>query len=59
MIDRDPMRGELTVPEGVKQAIWLRAEGGCAVVLVEDRGKWIEIIREPLDAPFSHIKEPS
>ena len=44
---------------GIQQAVWLRAEGGCAVVLVEVDGEWVEIIREMLDSPFSHIKEPS
>jgi hypothetical protein len=40
-----------------ERAIWLRAEDGCAVVCVEHAGRWIEIIREPLSSPFSHIAE--
>ena len=40
-------------------AIMLVADGGCAVVRIEIGGKWVELIREPLDAPFSHIIEPS
>lgn len=38
-------------------AIWLKRDGKHAVVLVELDGKWIEVIRESVDAPFSHIKE--
>lgn len=40
-------------------AIMLVAEGGCAVVKIEIGGQWIELIRESLDGPFSHIIEPS
>jgi len=43
----------------VVSGIWLRAEGQHAVVLVERDGRWVEVIREPLDAPFSHIIEPN
>ena len=39
--------------------IWLRREGDHAVVLVERDGRWLEIIREYIDAPFSHICEPN
>jgi len=42
-------------------AVWLRAEGEYAVVLVERiDGKWYEVIREKMDGgPFSHICEAS
>lgn len=40
-------------------AIHLVAEGGCAVVKIEVGGRWVELIRESLDGPFSHIIEPS
>lgn len=30
-----------------------------AVVLIEVHGVWVEVIRESLDGPFSHIVEPS
>jgi len=40
-------------------AIWLRAESGFAIVCIEWRGKWVEVCRESLDAPFSHITEPA
>ena len=41
-------------------AVWLRAEGEYAVVLVErSDGKWYEVIREKMDGPFSHICEAS
>lgn len=39
--------------------IWLRREGDDAVVLVERDGRWLEIIREHIDGPFSHICEPN
>lgn len=42
-----------------KNAVWLVAEGDYAIVKIEVDGKWIEIIRERLDSPFSHIVEPS
>jgi hypothetical protein len=38
-------------------AIMLVAEGDHAVVKIEVNGKWIELIRERLDSPFSHIVE--
>lgn len=38
-------------------AVWLRAEGKHAVVLVELEGKWIEVCREFMEGPFSHIVE--
>lgn len=41
-------------------AIWLRREGQHAVVLIEvGKGQWVELIRENIDGPFSHIIEPS
>ena len=40
-------------------AIWLRSENGQAIVCVEHEGQWIEIIREHLGGPFSHVAEPS
>lgn len=39
--------------------IWLQREGDDAVVMVERDGRWIEVIREHVDGPFSHIVEPS
>ncbi len=39
--------------------IWLRREGDHAVVLVERDGAWLDIIREHIDGPFSHICEPN
>lgn len=42
-----------------ERAIWLRREGDFAVVLIEKDGAFVEVIREPLDGPFSHIVEPS
>jgi hypothetical protein len=38
--------------------IWLRREGEYAVVLAELDGKWVEVIREHVEGPFSHIVEP-
>lgn len=38
--------------------VWLCREGEYAVVKVERNGKWIEIIREHIEGPFSHICEP-
>jgi hypothetical protein len=43
----------------VVTGIWLRAEGDSAVVLVERDGRWVEVIRETKDSPFSHIVEPN
>lgn len=40
-------------------AIWLRAESGWAIVCIEWKGKWIEVCRESLSSPFSHITEPA
>lgn len=43
-----------------QKALFLRAEGDCAILEIEaEKGKWVELIRERLDAPFSHIIEPS
>jgi len=39
-------------------ALHLFAEGEHAVLAIEVNGKWIELIRERLDSPFSHIIEP-
>jgi hypothetical protein len=36
------------------KGIWLQREGDYAVVIMETGGKQIELIREPLDCPFSH-----
>ncbi len=39
--------------------IHLLREGDYAIVLVEARpGVWVEVIREHIDGPFSHIVEP-
>lgn len=40
-------------------AIHLVRLGNFAVVRMEVEGRWVELIREPYDAPFSHIVEPS
>lgn len=40
-------------------ALHLVAEGEYAVLKIEvEKGKWVELIRERLDSPFSHIIEP-
>jgi len=39
-------------------AIHLFAKEGHAVVSIEVNDKWIELMKEPLDSPFSHIIEP-
>lgn len=39
--------------------LWLRREGDHVVVLVEQSGAWVEVIREHFAGPFSHIIEPS
>ena len=39
--------------------IWLRREGNYAVVLVEHEGEFVEVIREHIEGPFSHIVEPT
>ena len=40
--------------------IWLRREGQYVVVLIEAAtGQWVELIRENVDSPFSHIIEPA
>lgn len=41
------------------EAIALRREGDDAVVSVERGGQWVEVIREPCGACFSHIIEPA
>jgi hypothetical protein len=40
-------------------ALFLRAEGDYAILEIEVNGKWIQLIKERLDSPFSHIIEPS
>lgn len=40
-------------------AIHLVREGNYAVVKIEHNDEWIELIREHIDGPFSHIIEPS
>ncbi len=42
-----------------KNALWLVAEGEYVILKIEVNGKWIELIKERLDAPFSHIIEPA
>lgn len=39
-------------------AIMLRREGDYAIVEVEKDAVWVEVIREFIDSPFSHIIEP-
>ena len=39
--------------------IWLVREGEHCEVRVERGGKWITVIREFVDSPFSHIVEPA
>jgi hypothetical protein len=42
-----------------QKPLWLVAEGEFAVLKMEsNKGNWVELIRERLDAPFSHIIEP-
>ena len=42
------------------KALMLVAEGEYAVLKIEsEKGKWVELIRERLDSPFSHIIEPA
>lgn len=40
-------------------ALHLRAEGDYAILEIETERGWIELIRERLDSPFSHIIEPA
>jgi hypothetical protein len=40
-------------------AIHLYREGDHAIVAVEIEGKWVPVIREFIDSPFSHIVEPA
>jgi hypothetical protein len=40
------------------EGVWLVREGAYAVVKVEIRGQWYEIIREHAEGNFSHITEP-
>lgn len=39
--------------------VWLRRIGDKAIVAVEIRGKWIDVITEDIDGNFSHIVEPN
>lgn len=42
------------------KAFHLVAEGDYAVLKIEsEKGIWVELIRERLDSPFSHIIEPA
>lgn len=44
----------------MNKALFLRAEGDYAILEIEaEKGKWVELIRERLDSPFSHIIEPA
>lgn len=44
----------------MNKALFLRAEGDYAILEIEaEKGKWVELIRERLDTPFSHIIEPA
>jgi hypothetical protein len=38
--------------------LMLRRSGDHAIVEIEIEGRWVEVIREFIDAPFSHIVEP-
>jgi hypothetical protein len=38
--------------------VWLRKEGERVIVAVEIEGKWIDVITEREEGPFSHIVEP-
>jgi hypothetical protein len=37
--------------------VWLREEGERVIVAVEIEGKWIDVITEHKEGPFSHIVE--
>lgn len=42
-----------------KNALHLRAEGEYAILEIEvEKGKWVQLIKERLDSPFSHIIDP-
>jgi hypothetical protein len=41
------------------EGVWLVREGDYAVVKVEIRGQWYEVIREHAEGNFSHITEPA
>lgn len=47
------------MPEKIKtyDALHLRAEGDYAILEIETEKGWVELIRERLDSPFSHIVE--
>lgn len=40
------------------KGIWLVRVGDCASVRVEIADKWVEVLSERIDGPFSHIVEP-
>lgn len=42
----------------MNNALHLFAEGNYAILKIEVNGKWVELIKERLDSPFSHIIEP-
>jgi hypothetical protein len=39
-------------------ALWLVAEGEHVLLKIEENGKWVTLVKERLDSPFSHIVEP-
>lgn len=45
------------IRRSVVNPVWLRREGDHAVVSVEIDGQWVEVIRELIQSPFSHIWE--
>jgi hypothetical protein len=47
----------LSAPVSV-EGVWLVREGDYAIVKVERSGRWVEVIREHVEGPFSHICEP-
>jgi hypothetical protein len=42
-----------------KGALWMRSEGDYVILSIETEKGWVELIRERLDSPFSHIIEPA
>jgi hypothetical protein len=41
-----------------ERAVWLRRHGDYAIVAIEHKGEWIDLIHEHVDGCFSHIIEP-
>jgi hypothetical protein len=41
-----------------ENALHLRAEGDNVILEIEVNGKWVLLIKERMDSPFSHIIEP-